>query len=346
MPITPSLREGRLTGTRNPATAFLHDFLSAWGFRAVTIAFRLKVFDSLQEQPATAAELARRLGIDPKGAAFLLDALDCMGYVRARHGRYGNTTLANELLPMIDGGIPYFEKIVFKDWENLESRLRQESELPFRPDEPRTPRWLAKEWRVFQDGMVALAAMNIDEVVQRVRVPRSARHVLDIGGGHGLYSIALCKRHPRLSATVFEIPEMERIARRTIDEHGMTGRVDFRAGDFFVDDLGAYDLALLFNVIHSKSEPQNRKLVERVVAALPPGGGVALLDQFPSRRLGGVGRAFGSLMSLSMFNNIGQQTYQLTQVADWFRAAGLVAVRSLPIRSAPGNALVVGRRPG
>src|SRR5437879_2433554 len=146
MPVTPSLREGRLTGPRNAATAFLHDFLSAWGFRVLAIALRTGVLAELDKTPATTTGLADRLDLDPKGTAFLLDALDCLGYVREDRGEYRNTEVTRELIPMMADGISYFERIVFKDWANLESRLRRESELPFHPDEPRTPVWLAKDW--------------------------------------------------------------------------------------------------------------------------------------------------------------------------------------------------------
>lgn len=346
MPIIRSFREGRLTRRTRPQTMFIHEFLSAWGFRVVAVGFRLGVFEALRKEPKSPARLAAELQLDPKGVGFLLDALDCLGYVSVKSGSYHNTAATTQLLDMISMGIPYFEKIVFTDWADLEARLRNQKEMPFTLDEPRTPKWFAKEWRIFQDGMVALANMNLDEVLRRVEFPRSARHILDLGGGHGLYSIAFCERHPGLTATVFEIPEMERIANRVIAEHEMSNRVDFRAGDFFVDDLGSTSVVLLFNVIHSKSEAQNVKLVERIADALEPGGMVVLLDQFPSRRLGGVGRAFGALMALSMFNSLGQQTYGLNQTAGWFRDAGLTGVRTVPLRSAPGNALVIGHKRG
>ncbi|WP_379522995.1 methyltransferase [Nonomuraea insulae] len=321
------------------------DFLSAWGFRAVVLAFRLGVFRVLTEKPRSPEETAKLLGLDPKGTAFLLDVLDCLGYVSAHAGVYSPTEITRHLVPMVSDGVPYFEKIVFRDWGGLEDRLRGATTLPFEPDEPRTPRWLAQEWRVFQDGMIALANMNIEEVVRETPVPASAGHVLDLGGGHGFYSIELCRRHQGLTSTVLEIPEMERIVRRTVAAHEMEGRVSFRAGDFFTDDLGTASVILLFNVIHSKSEPQNRKLVERVATAVEPGGVVVLLDQFAAPEFGPLGRAFGSMMSLSMYNNIGQQTYGLPQVREWFTQAGLERVTTRPLDSAPGNALVIGHRP-
>jgi 3-hydroxy-5-methyl-1-naphthoate 3-O-methyltransferase len=341
MPIRSS---SALAAPEHAAPAFMFDFLSAWGFRAVCVAFRAGIPAVLEQGPRTAGEVAAEVGFDPEGTAFLLEVLGCLGYLTESGGRYANTPVTTRLIPLLADGVPYFEKLAFKDWETLESRLRGDTELPFAPDEPRTPHWLAKQWRVFQDGMVALANMNIDEVLHHVELPEAAGHLLDLGGGHGLYSVAFCRRYPGLEATVYEIPEMEPIVNRTIAEHGMAGRVHFRAGDFFVDDLGPSSATLLFNVIHSKSPAQNRKLLERVANSLEPGGTVVLLDQFPSPRLGRLGHAFGAMMALSMFNLLGQRTYQLDEVRDWFSAAGLVRTRVVPIRSVPGNALVIGRK--
>lgn len=344
MPIIPSIRERRLARPRGATPTFMLDFLSAWGFRALVTAFQVGVFDALEGGPKTPAELAGGLHLDPKGTAFLLDTLDCLGYVRQRDERYENTVVTRSLVPMVSQGIPYFEKIVFKDWEMLEKRLRQEAHLPWDIDEAPAPRYLIKQWRVYQSGMVALASMNIDEVLRKIPVLPAYRHVLDLGGGHGVYSIALCRRHQQLGATVFDVPAMERIANQSIAQENMRDRVRFQPGDFSTDDLGASSMTLLFNVIHSKSESQNVTMVERVVSSLDPGGLVVLLDQFASPRLGGIGRAFGSLMALSMFLNAGQQTYGLGQVRDWFRDAGLVKVKICPLRSAPGNALILGQK--
>ncbi|WP_431927962.1 methyltransferase [Micromonospora wenchangensis] len=346
MPITLPGAERSLSGADNAVPAFMFDMLSAWGFRAVTLAFRTGVLAALAEEELTSEQVAEKTELDPRGIAFLLDCLDCVGYVRRAGDRYGVTDTTRELLPMISMGIPYFEKIVFTDWANLEGRLRGELPLPFGPDQPRTPRWLARQWRVFQDGMVALTNMNIDEVLERVPVPDPAGHLLDLGGGYGLYSIALCRRHPQLRATIFEIPEMQRLADRAIAENGMADRVDFRAGDFFTDELGSPSMALLFNVIHSKSAVQNRELVARTAAALRPGGSLVILDQFPAPELGPIGRSFGAMMALSMFNSVGQQTYPLDEVRAWLTDAGLVDVDFQPVRSAPGNGLFLARKPG
>ena len=66
--------------------------------RALTTAVLLGVFDALHEKPATASDLAVRLGLDPLGAATLLTTLTALGYLRADGDVLHNTAVTEEQL--------------------------------------------------------------------------------------------------------------------------------------------------------------------------------------------------------------------------------------------------------
>jgi len=55
--------------------------------------------------------------------------------------------------------------------------------------------------------MRALASGSASEVARRTPVPKGARDMLDIGGSHGYYSVALCRRHPGLRAVILDLSE-------------------------------------------------------------------------------------------------------------------------------------------
>jgi len=61
---------------------------------------------------------------------------------------------------------------------------------------------------------------------------------------------------------------------------------DYLDGDAFAVDLpaAAYDLAILANFCHLFGEPENRALLGRLVAALRPGGRLAIVDAVPNER--------------------------------------------------------------
>src|SRR5947199_159860 len=78
-----------------------------------------------------------------------------------------------------------------------------------------------EEWGVYQRGMRSGSEMHADWIAQRLPVPRAARTMLDVGGAHGYFSVAICRRHPRLRATVLDLPEAIRHAAPLLAEEGM-----------------------------------------------------------------------------------------------------------------------------
>lgn len=142
--------------------------------------------------------------------------------------------------------------------------------------------WFDEEpgrWEVAQDGFRATASLLVEDVADAVSIPDGATRLIDIGGGHGLYALELCRRHPHLSATIFDFPGA--IAAISDDiPTSVAERVRMQAGDYFTDDLGAgYDLALLFNIIHAHEPAENIALFERVANALSSDGRIVVLDQ-------------------------------------------------------------------
>ena len=63
------------------------------------------------------------------------------------------------------------------------------------------------------------------------------RALLDIAGGSGIYACAFVDRHPHLTATVFERPPVDDVARRAIAGRGFDDRVGVAAGDMLRDPL-------------------------------------------------------------------------------------------------------------
>ena len=62
----------------------------------------------------------------------------------------------------------------------------------------------------------------------------SHSHLLDIGGGSGIYACCLAHAFPDLTATVFEKPPVDAIAARKIDGRGLASRITVTPGRQFV----------------------------------------------------------------------------------------------------------------
>ena len=107
------------------------------------------------------------------------------------------------------------------------------------------------------------------------------RHLLDIGGGSGIYACSLVAHHAALRATVFEQSPVDRIARRCIEERGFSDRVNVVAGDMFQDALPTdCDVHLFSNVLHDWGTAEVKQLLALSHLALPAGGLLVIHDAF------------------------------------------------------------------
>ena len=341
MPVIPNFIERMALFRLNLAPAVMLDFLGALAFRTVASAWRLGVFEALSAGPLTATELARRIRADERGTVALLDALETLGYVKNRHGLYAATAMVAKWLPLLGDGIGFCEMLVER-FQDLDESVRRGGPVIDARE------WLDRRpdgWREFQAGMVALARMTADEIVGKVKLPADARSLLDVGGGHGLYSMKFCRRNPQLSATVFDLPEGLEVTQATIAAEGMGGRVSVQAGDFWIDDFGSgYDVALLFNIIHANLPAKNVELLQKVAGTLGSGGLVVILDQLAGEARGGTSRAFAALMGLNLFNLTGGQAYEFREIAGWLVETGFASPRRIGLLKSPGTSLVVGTR--
>lgn len=107
----------------------------------------------------------------------------------------------------------------------------------------------------------------------------SHRRLLNVGGGTRSWSIAACRVHDQLTATVVELPAVAAVARERVSAASLTDRIDVRDGDALADELPAgHDAFLLANLVHYWSPEQNRELLQRVRRAAEPGARLLLAD--------------------------------------------------------------------
>ena len=106
--------------------------------------------------------------------------------------------------------------------------------------------------------------------------------LLDVGGGSGIYSAAICAAHPKLTATVFEQDPVDAIVKSEITRHGLEERISVRTGDMFLDPWPQADVVLLSNVLHDWDTDQVGELFAQAAKTLEPGGLLLIHDAFVS----------------------------------------------------------------
>lgn len=311
--------------------------------RALMAATQLGVFEALEDGPLTPAEVALRCGLHEVASDRLLFALAGAGYLRERRGCYALARVARRWMlrssaqSLHDATLHRYLDLSFLNHAEDYARTG----IPLDYHAALTP----AEWTIYERGQRSHAAFTAREVAARTPAPRHPTVMLDVGGGHGLFSAALCRRHPGLRATVLDLPDAERACVEAIAREPAGDRISFRAGDARVDDLGvdAFDLVLVANLAHHFDSQLNHALMRRAGAALRPGGWVAILDverASTPARAGQIGGLAGFYFGMTSAGG----AWSAADMAVWQRAAGLRPRRPIRLLTGPGYVIQAARK--
>jgi 2-polyprenyl-3-methyl-5-hydroxy-6-metoxy-1,4-benzoquinol methylase len=347
MPVLPTSFEKLVLHRFNQGPVPMLDILGGLAFRAVCTALEMDIFEILKQEPLTAAEIADQANADTRGISQLLHVLEALFYLERQGDRFFNTAMTQKWMlqdspSSVAGSFEYFKVL-------LEQRLPRMKEC-LELGHPPIIAWdwfdsHPGSWEAYQDLMVAVARMAGDEITAKTPLPAGAKRLLDVGGGHGLYSVKYCRRTRGLSATIFDWPQGLAAAKKVIAEENMLDRITLREGDIWTDDFGqGFDVVLLFNIIHMCLPEKNKELFTKVKSALNPGGMVVILDQMAIPTSSPTAKATASLLGMVLFFEVGGQTYPPGDVAGWLTQTGFHNTRQVFLRKSPGIALVMGTK--
>lgn len=296
----------------------------------------LHVFSEFEQGPQTFDELRQQLGLAERPAVVLVTALRAFGLLDAdQAGHLSPTPLAREhLTPGGPFDVSGYLGLAAGSPGVLEMVERLRTNRPAGAESKETGAAF-----IFREGLES--AMEQEASARRLtlalagraknvapwlaeRVPiRDEQQLLDIGGGTGIYSIALLRKHPRLRAVVLDRPEVLKVAAEMAEAYGVADRLECRPGDMFRDEFPAeMDLVLLSNVLHDWDVPECRQLLRRSASALRPGGRVWIHDVFLSDALDGPLPV--ALYSASLFSLTEGRAYSAAEYRRWLTEAGLI----------------------
>ena len=203
-----------------------------------------------------------------------------------------------------------------------------------------------EQWGVYQRGMRSGANLYAPEVARRTPVPKGARDMLDIGGAHGYFSVALCRRHPGLRATILDLPQAVAQSAPLLAQEGMGDRVTHWAGDALTADLGvaAYDLIFISSLLHHFDAPTCLALCGRAACALRPGGYLVVQEVFRPASARAAGQ-LGALSDLYFAVTSEAGTWSTAEIAAWERTVGLRPRKPINFLFAPGTGQQSARKP-
>ena len=286
--------------------------------KVLLVANELGLFTAIGQGGKRADSLATACGASREGMDLLLQALAGLGLVRLKAGRYWNTTLG---LKYLDGRSPtavtnllWLLNHHWSDWTGMARAVRLG-----RSGWASVTKTAAFRQR-FALAMHERSYVLAPRMLDRIRLPRGARRLLDVGGGSGAYSIALAQRHSDVH--VLLVDQAVSVARRHIKEARLAERIVVRQGNVLTVPLDSgFDLVLISNLLHDFSEAENRGLLRRAHGALRPGGKIVIVEYFLNAA--GTLPAEAAVFSLLMyaFTPTGR-SYAWNDVEAWLRVTG------------------------
>jgi len=286
------------------------------------------VFSALGDGRMTAQALAARLGTDPRATGVLLDALAAQDLLLKEGREYWVPTEVAALLTETGS-----ESVLSMVWHqgNCLARWVQLARVvqSGRPAE-RVPsvRGAEADRAAFLEAMDVVSGPAAGPLVAELG-PLKFRHLLDVGGASGTWTIAFLQAAPEATATIFDLPDAIPPARRRLADAGLLDRVTLVGGDFYVESLPTdADLVWLSAIAHQNSRAQNRDLFAKVHRVLDRGGSLLLRDvvmeESRTKPLAGAFFAINMLVATE-----GGGTYSLREYGEDLAATGFTEVTLL-----------------
>ena len=154
-----------------------------------------------------------------------------------------------------------------------------------------------------------------------------------IAAGHGLFGIEVAKQNPEARIVAIDWTAVLEVARGNAQKAGVSDRYQTLPGSAFeVDFGGPYDAVLLTNFLHHFDPATCVALLQKIRAALKPGGRACTLEFVPNEdRVSPPAPAAFSMVMLT--TTPAGDAYTFSELEGMYREAGYdrIAAHALPM---------------
>jgi predicted O-methyltransferase YrrM len=301
---------------------------------------KLDLFTVIGDEQVASEDIAQRLEADERGVAMLLNALTAMGLLSKTENDYSNTSASRTFLSKdssqyIGYMIMHHHHLV-DSWAKLNKAVKTG-----KPVRERVSHSEGETRESFLMGMFNMAMNIAPSLVIKINLSKR-KHLLDVGGGPGTYAIHFCMSNPQLKATVYDLPGTRPFAQSTIEKFGLEERIDFMDGDYLEDSIkGLYDVVWLSHILHGEGPEDCRKIINKAVSALEPGGMIIAHDFILDDTMDGP--LFPAIFSLNMLLGIENgQSYSEKQIKNMLADAGVKNMQRIPIQTPNDSGIITG----
>ena len=317
-----------------------------WNSAVLRAGVKLGLFDILEQQPLSCEEIAEKLKSDLSFTKSFLETCVVLELIKKEKDQYNNTDETSQFLvfgqPKYIGDHILHITNSWYTWGNLDQLIRQgKTQLPFENGFVDANTY----WSDYMKGQHSRCTAGQGAyLVENVDLTQK-RKLLDLGGGAGSYSIALCQANSELQAFVVDQKEPLEIAVSLIEAKNLQKQITLVEGDFNTIPLDTdYDVVLISGVVCTKSESECINLFHRAYDALLPGGLMIVQDFMQIGRSSS--QQFLDIMmdlQLKIAFDPGASDRLGDEVESWLKQAGFIETQQIPLPSQ--YALILGKKP-
>ncbi|NOX34083.1 MAG: methyltransferase domain-containing protein, partial [Deltaproteobacteria bacterium] len=293
-------------GFKNPDPAFtgfqfLEDLSTAyWYSQVMFTALELKLFGHLDNGICSIRSIARAAGCREPELTRLLRAMERIGLVFCRDGKWYNVQAGTMFL--VPGKKAYmgdfflYRQYIRPQWDRLTRKVspKKENGIAELSYEEKNLHYVA--------AMDTLVRQKAREIAGFLELEEINGVILDIGGGAGSLIRAIQALKQKMPAVLFDIPEVIEAASRLYPDQSDWEGITPVGGDFRTYMFKEkFSLVCISNFLHAYDPDEARELLLKSVSLLEPDGLLVIHDYFPDRK--GAAPQKGALYDLSMLLN-------------------------------------------
>ncbi len=319
------------------------------GARALSSAFEIGVVDYLLQHPSASFEAMRAaLQIDQPGAQLLVGMLKAQGVLETQSDgeeeeRYGPIRLTETFIKalvfrdLMEAKL-YFANLVAPDFLQLLTALLMEPAVFFER---------ARIFKLFSyQHAIDPSGENYEQTARWMRITTAltkyeaqaciaafdfscSTKMLDVGGNSGEFALRICRAHPAMQATVYDLPLVCDIGAKHVSEEPEAARIRFAKRDRAQPALpGGHDLIVFKSMLHDWPDAEMADFLQRAYDALEPGGTVMIFERCDAP-VDNVQIPYGQLPLMMFFRSYrGPQAYRERLEATGFKS---VAIAHVPL---------------
>lgn len=286
------------------------------------------VADALGDEPASAAELAERTGLDADALHRMLRLLATYGVFAHEDGGYAHTPASRLLRSDHPQSLRGFARMhglepMWGGFTALAYAARTGKPAGGWPAMLEHLRQHPADGAVFNEAMVGKARRVLPAVIDAYDFSR-CRRVVDVGGGRGHLLRAILERVPHVTGVLFDLPQV--VAEVTHPPP----RLELAAGNFFDEPLPAADTYVLMDLLHDWPDDSAGRILAAVRNAAPVGARILIIETLIADE---GGPKFGKVLDVIMLATTGGRERTAAEHGALLANAGMRLERVLPTRS-------------